>query len=74
MKKINYFWEKANGVNADLERHRAREAELQDKIRALEDLNDPMAEATLRTYRHFLNQLLASKAQVLEQLGRKKKR
>ena len=73
MKKTSYFWEKANGVNADLERHRVHEAELRERIAALEDKDDPMSQAALRTYRHFLNLLLASKAQVLEQLGRKKK-
>lgn len=69
---MSYFWEQAKGVNADLKRHRNREAELQAKIDELEGKDDPMSVATLRTYRHFLCQLQVSKAEVVEKIGRKK--
>ena len=69
---MSYFWEQAKGVNADLKRHRNREAELRAKIDELEGKDDPMSIVVLRTYRHFLCQLQASKAEVVEKIGRKK--
>ena len=68
-----WFWKPAAGVNADIERHRAKLADLDSKIAELEARpDDAMAVAALRTYRRFRAQLLQSHAQVVDQLGRKK--
>lgn len=68
---MKYFWDKTNGLNADIERHRAKEKELEAKIAGLEGKEDPMSIAALRTYRRFLSQLQVSKAQVVNKIGRK---
>ena len=69
-----FFWKKAPGLNADIERHRAKEAELRAKIAELQqdDQSDPMVKACLRTYRNFLYQLELSKAEVVNLIGKKK--
>jgi hypothetical protein len=68
---MKYFWNKAKGLNADIERHRAKEQELEAKIAELEGKEDPMSIAALRTYRRFLYQLQVSKANVVSKIGRK---
>jgi hypothetical protein len=68
---MTYFWNKAKGLNADIERHRAKEQELEAKIAELEGKQDPMSIAALRTYRRFLYQLQSSKANVVSKIGRK---
>ena len=70
---MKFFWNKANGIKADVERHRAKEAELDSRIAELEARpNDPMAVAALRTYRRFRAQLLQSKAEVVDKIGKQK--
>lgn len=69
---MKYFWNKASGLNADVERHRSKEKELMDRIAELEGKQDPMSIASLRVYRRFLNQLQTSKADVVSKIGRKK--
>ena len=66
MKK--YFYGKVDGLNADIKRHRDEEKILRDKIRQYEDDNNPMF---VNVYKHALDQLLQSKAEVLSKLGRK---
>jgi hypothetical protein len=68
---MKYFWNKAKSLNADVERHRAKQQELEAKIAELEGLEDPMSIAALRTYRRFLYQLQVSKANVVSKIGRK---
>lgn len=68
---MNFFWKRARGLNEDIRRHRAKEAELDAKIAELEGKDDPMSIAALRTYRRFRAQLLQSKADVLANLGKK---
>jgi len=70
---MKYFYRDVKGVNADVERHRAREQELLQKISELEVKEDDMSIAATRTYRHLLNQLLQSKAAVVAKIGKKKK-
>ena len=68
---MKYFWDKAKGLNADIERHRAKEKELESKIAELEGKEDPMSIAAMRVYRRFLYQLQVSKANVVTKIGRK---
>lgn len=68
---MKFFWSKAKGLNADIERHRAEEQRLESKIAELEGKEDPMSIAALRTYRRFLYQLQVSKANVVTKIGRK---
>ena len=68
---MKYFWDKAKGLNADIERHRAKEKELESKITELEGKEDPMSIAALRVYRRFLYQLQVSKVEVVSKIGKK---
>ncbi len=67
-----FFWQDAKGLKADVERHRAKEKELQDRIQELEAKDDPMSIAALRVYRRFLGQLQQSKADVVSKIGKRK--
>jgi len=67
-----FFWQNAKGLKADVERHRAKEKELQDRIKKLEGKDDPMSIAALRVYRRFLGQLQQSKADVVSKIGKRK--
>ena len=68
---MKYFWKDTKGLKADVERHRAKEAEMDAKIAELEGKDDPMSIAALRTYRRFRAQLLQSKADVVTKIGKK---
>lgn len=68
---MKWFWQDTKGLKADVERHRAKEAELDARIAELEGKDDPMSIAALRTYRRFRAQLLQSKAEVVEKIGKK---
>lgn len=72
-KAKSYFWAKAAGVNADIERHREKERELQSRIDELEakPVKTERDLIAIRTWRNFMCQLQASKAQAVSQLGRK---
>ncbi len=69
---IKFFWGDAKGVKADVERHRAKEAELDARIAELEGKDDPMSVAALRVYLRFRAQLLQSKADVVSKIGKRK--
>ena len=69
---MKWFWKDAKGLKADVERHRAKEAELDARIAELEGKDDPMSVAALRTYRRFRAQLLQSKAEVVSKIGKRK--
>ena len=69
---MKFFWTQAKGLKADVERHRAKEAELDAKIAELEGKDDPMSIAALRVYRRFRAQLLQSKAETVNKIGKKK--
>ncbi len=71
-----YFWDNPNkpiGLNADIERHRKHQKELEEKISELESIENPseMDKFSIRAYRNFLCKLLQSKAELLEKFGRK---
>lgn len=68
---MKFFWNKAKGLNADIERHRAEEQRLEAKIAELEGKEDPMSIASLRAYRRFLYQLHLSKANIVSKIGKK---
>ena len=71
---MTFFWSKAKGIKADIERHRAKEAELDAKIAEIENTAEPgpMDIARLRTYRRFRAQLQQSRADVVTKIGKKK--
>lgn len=71
---MKYFWQNATGLKADVERHRAKERELDAKIAELETLAEPseMDLAVLRTYRSIRSRLLESKAEVVDKIGKQK--
>lgn len=71
---MNYFWQNATGLKADVERHRAKERELDAKIAELEALVEPssMDLAVLQTYRSIRARLLESKAEVVDKIGKQK--
>jgi hypothetical protein len=68
-----YFHKPPKGLKADVERHRAKEAELNVKIARLEAIENPNESDTvfLRTYRNIRNSLLQSKAEVVSKIGKK---
>ena len=68
---MKFFWGDAKGLKADVERHRAKEVEMDAKIAELKGKEDPMSIAALRTYRRFRAQLLQSKAEVVNKIGKK---
>jgi len=70
---MTYFFAKKLSLNKDIERHRKVETELRQAIEELEllDDSDEFKQMRLRAKRHFLTQLLDSKAQVTSKLGRK---
>jgi phytoene/squalene synthetase len=69
---MKFFWGDAKGLKADVERHRAHEAKLDARIAELEGKDDPMSIAALRVYRRFRAQLLQSKAEVVNKIGKRK--
>jgi uncharacterized protein YdcH (DUF465 family) len=72
--EMSYFWSKTRGVNADVVRHRNKLAELDAKIAELENKNDPESEIVLAAYRNLRSALLQSKAEVVEQIGKNKRK
>lgn len=71
---MSYFWTpNPIGLNADIERHRAKRKELEAKIAELEaDVSGTniMRDASLRIYREFLYELELSYAEVVSKLGK----
>lgn len=81
-KSLKYFWDTAKGLKADVERHRQKEKELEDKIAELEEILKDQPESVrkdpynfevqaLNTYRQFLAKLLQSKAEAVSKVGKK---
>jgi hypothetical protein len=75
LRSINkYFWNpKPLGLKADIKQHLEEQRKLEDKIIELESISNPddMQIRALRVYRHFLAQLLQSKADVVSKIGKK---
>ena len=68
---MNYFYEKASGLNSDIKRHREEEERLIALIDKLEADGNKDNSAFIKTYRNSLLVLQQSKAELLTQLGRK---
>lgn len=68
---MDYFYNKTTGINADIARHREKEAFLLEKISKLESSNDPMDIAALESYRNLYEKLMVSKATTVSKIGRK---
>ena len=68
VKKQKFFFGEMTGLNADISRHREMEKKLREDIEDYEKRGD---ERMTKTYRHFLNLLLASKAEVVSGIGKK---
>ena len=66
-----FFWNKSKGLNADIERHRAKEQEFKSKIAELEGKEDAMSVSALRVYRNVMCHLQQSKADVVSKIGKK---
>lgn len=69
---MSYFWNKVQGLNADIDRHREEEIKLQNKIRELESSTDNLSKMALPMYRTLLLTLQQSKADLVSKLGNKK--
>jgi hypothetical protein len=67
------FWKPASGLRADITRHRRKEQNLREYIAELEaiETRTEMEDSVLRAYRHILEQLLVSKGDVANKIGRK---
>lgn len=70
---MTYFYKPASGLRADITRHRRKEMDLRESIAELEaiETRTEMEDSVLRAYRHILNHLLGSKAEVVSKIGRK---
>jgi hypothetical protein len=62
---MSFFYKKASGLNRDIKRHRETEQEL---LLQIENATD---DQTKRVYKYFLSRLLASKAGLVNKIGRK---
>jgi hypothetical protein len=62
---MSFFYKKATGLNEDIRRHRETEQEL---LLQIENATD---DQTKRVYEYFLSRLIASKAELVNKIGRK---
>lgn len=72
-----WFYNDPTGVKMDVERHRQKQNELEQRIAELEcavatDPDDEFLATALRTYRNLLCQLLDSKVNAVSKIGKKK--
>ena len=67
-----FFYGETTGLKKDIERHRQKEKEIREKITELSTQTDAWSLHALKVYHTFLQQLLQSKAEVVNKLGRKK--
>ena len=74
MRNNIYFWKDTFGLKSDIERHRAEEKRFHEKISELESIENPsdMDIKCLQVYRAYLEILLESKANITQNIGRKK--
>lgn len=68
---MSYFASKTSGLKADVKRHADKEKHLREQIAAVEGKEDEASKVFASTYRHLLNQLLQSKADVASKIGKK---
>jgi hypothetical protein len=72
-----WFYDDPTGVKMDVERHRQKQFELEQRIAELEcavaiNPDDEFLVTALRTYRHLLCQLLDSKVNAVSKIGKTK--
>ena len=67
-----FFYGETTGLKQDINRHRQKEKEIREKITELSTQTDARSLHALKVYHTFLQQLLQSKAEVVNKLGRKK--
>ncbi len=70
MSKAGWFRKDVKGLNADIDRHRAKEAELDAKIAELEGSKNLIDIAALEVYHELRAKLLESKAEVVSKIGK----
>lgn len=73
---MKYFQNNATGLNADIERHRNKREELIKRIEEIEnkEIKSEMDLACLRVYQDFRCSVEQSLAEVLNKLGRRKRK
>jgi hypothetical protein len=73
MNTMTYFYKPASGLQADVDRHRAKELDLRDCISKLEavETKTEFDDRVLETYKYLLDRLLTSKGDVVNKIGRK---
>ena len=73
---MKYFWNKATGINADIERHREKRKDFIKQIEEIEnkEIKSEMDLACLRVYQDFRCSVEQSLAEVLNKLGRRKRK
>lgn len=73
MRNNIYFFKDTLGLKSDIERHRSEENKLRELIEQLESIENPseMDIKCLTVYRTFLGNLLRSKANITEKIGKK---
>jgi hypothetical protein len=74
-KMTKWFYNDPTGVKMDVERHRQKQFELEQRVLELEHAaaSDPENEfvaVALRTYQHLLCQLLESKVNAVSKIGK----
>jgi hypothetical protein len=67
---MDYFYNKTTGINADIARHREKEAFLNEEIARLKGSTNPMDVSLLSAYRNLLSKLMESKANTVSKIGR----
>lgn len=72
--KPKYFWSKAAGLNADIDRHTEEEHKLKKKIEEIQGKKEltKTDKSLLAAFSHYLKILLASKAEVASKIGKQK--
>jgi len=66
---MSFFFKKL-GLNADIKRHREQEKQLREEISRYEASGETQH---VKTYKHFLNLLLESKAQLTSKIGKQRR-
>lgn len=69
---MSYFFNNKLPLKADIKRHMEQEQEIRRLLAEAEQDTSEFAPRRIAAYKHFLNQLLMSKAQITSKIGTKK--